>query len=308
MIRAGCRQFLLGAFALAFIAACGGPSLQGPLAVSSAASRSWIAPNAKAQDLLYISDLGANAVDVYSYPDLKLVGSLHGFGSVAGLCSDTAGTVFVVDEAGPVEVYAHGGSTPIRSLATSGAPYGCAVDPTTGNLALTQLSSYLYSAVWIYPKAKGAPAKYNDEQIDSTYFCGYDPNGNLIVDGWNRSAQIILVELPKHGKSLRIVNFGDGKSGTTPGGVQWDGTYVAVADKGSGAIYRTSEGGKVAQTVKLTDGANVLQFWIAGSTLIGPNAQSPGTVGFWRYPAGGAPTKTLKGFYYPFGATLSAAK
>jgi hypothetical protein len=235
MITPGCRYFMLGVFAFVFITACNGPAQQAQPALSNAASRSWIAPGAKAQSLLYISDLGANAVDVYSYPDLKLAGSLHDFGSVAGLCSNKAGEVFVVDEAGPVDVYAHGGSSPIRTLQTSGAPYGCAVDPTTGNLALTNLSSYLYSAVWVYPKAKGTPVKYNNDQIDSTYFCGYDASGNLIVDGWNRTAQFILVELPKNGKSLRLLNFG--KTGTTPGGVQWDGKYVAVGDKGSGVIY-----------------------------------------------------------------------
>ena len=113
---------------------------------------------ATSENLLYVSDIGTNEVDVYPYPSGSLVGKLSGFGSVAGLCANKAGDVFVVDEAGPVQMFAHGGTSPIRKLTTTGAPYGCAVDPTTGNLALTNLSSYLYGTIAIYPKANGTPS------------------------------------------------------------------------------------------------------------------------------------------------------
>jgi len=42
-------------------------------------------------------------------------------------------------------------------------------------------------------------------------------------------------------------------------------------------------------------------FWLEGSTLIGPNAQSGGAVAFWHYPAGGAPSKTMRQFLEPTG-------
>jgi hypothetical protein len=255
--------------------------------------------------LLYVSDLGANAVDVFTYPHGTQVGKLTGFGSVAGLCSDKAGEVFVVDESGPVVVYAHAGTKPIRKLVTSGAPYGCSVDPISGNLALTQLSSYLHGALSVYPKAKGKAIVYRDKEIDATWFCGYDRSGNLFADAWDRYGKLILVELAKGGKTLEIFDLGE--SFQNPGGVEWDGKYVAVGNRGAGLIYRTSETGHVAQTLTLKSGQNVEQFWLEGSTLVGPNAQSPGTVGFWHYPAGGSPYKTLGGFSYPFGATVSLA-
>lgn len=254
-------------------------------------------------DLLYISDLGANAVDYYTYPGGSLIGKLTGFGSVAGLCSDKAGDVFVVDEAGPIQMYAHGGKTSKRKLQTSGAPYGCAIDPTTGNLALTQLSSYSYGAIAIYPQSKGTPKIYRDKGIDATWFCGYDNKGNLFADAWDSFGTNMLVELPAGAHSFK--KFYLPKSFQNPGGVQWDGKYIAVSNRGASVIDRITESGHVAATIKLKDGANVEQFWIQGSTLIGPNAQSPGTVPFWRYPAGGTPSKTLSGFYYPFGATVS---
>jgi hypothetical protein len=59
---------------------------------------------AASENLLYVSDIGTNEVDVYPYPSGSLVGKLTGFGSVAGLCVNKGGDVFVVDEAGPVQV------------------------------------------------------------------------------------------------------------------------------------------------------------------------------------------------------------
>src|SRR5579871_849713 len=86
---------------IALLAGCGGALSPAPSGQTSPRFlHSTGAPNAKGQALLYISDLGANAVDVYTYPQGDSVNSLTGFGSVAGLCSDKAGDVFVVDEAG----------------------------------------------------------------------------------------------------------------------------------------------------------------------------------------------------------------
>lgn len=289
------------------LAGCAAP-MQTTRAVVAPEHASWIDPAAQTGDLLYVSDLGANDVAVYTYPGGTLVGKLNDFAAVAGLCADKAGDIFVVDEAGPVVVYAHGGTSPLRTLATMGAPYGCAVDPVTGNLALTNLSSYIDGAIAIYPKAKGKPKLYyNRKIVDSTYFCGYDDSGNLYVDGWNRSAQFIFLKLPKGGASFRIATL---KTPTNdPGGVEWDGKYVAVGDKGSGKVYRIDGAtNKIEQTIALKNGTNVEQFWLSGTTLVGPNFQGGGPVGYWRYPSGGSPTKTIGGLYEPFGAAVSVGK
>jgi len=297
------RRWSVGICAVILFGGCGGtqPPAGAPNAMQVA--RSWIASQTIPQKLLYVSDLGTNAVDVYPYPKGALIGKLTGFGSVAGLCTDTAGDVFVVDESGPVVMFAHGGTTPIRTLATTEAPYGCAVDPASGDLALTNLSSYLAGVVSIYRRAKGSPKVYKDTSVDSTYFCSYDGKGNLFVDGWDRSANFILIELPKGASTFTITHLQGAKQ---PGGVQFDGHYVAVGDQGAGVVYRM-KGGAVAQTIKLGRGANVEQFWIAGSTIVGPNAQNDGTVGFWSYPSGGAPTQSLNAFVYPIAAAVSIA-
>lgn len=303
---------LIGAFATAaLLMGCGGSPLPGAAGGASSrgagvSARTWMLPDAKRATLLYVSDLGANAVDAFTYPQGKLVGALTGFGSVSGICTNKNGDLFVVDEAGPVVAYAHGGSTPLRKLTTSGAPYGCAADPVTGDLAVTNASSYLYGALAVYPKAKGKPRVYRDSQIDATWFCGYDDSGNLFLDAWNRYGKPIFVELPKRSRGLRVTIFG--RDLVKPGGVQWDGKYVAVGDQGAGLIYRTNAAGHVQQVVRLKRGTDVEQFWIAGSTIVGPNAQSNGNVGLWQYPAGGSPRSTIGGFYYPIGAALSTAR
>lgn len=311
------RYYMFGVCAAAStFAGCGGSSTPQPAVPQAgmhAAARGFATGPARmsamgtAVNLLYVSDLGANSVNVYTYAKGKLVGKLTGFGSVAGLCADKAGDVFVVDEAGPVQVFAHGGTTPIRELQTSGAPNSCAVDPSSGNLAVTQLSSYLDGAISIYPKARGKPKVYFDKaNIDATFFCGYDGRGNLYIDGWDRSANAILVQLPKGRSTFTISKVN--KSVQTPSGVQWDGKYVAIGDKGAGLIYRTNGTGQVAQTIKLQNGTDVDGFWIQGKTLVGPDAQSGGAVGFWTYPSGGAPARTVSGFYYPIAVTVSLAK
>jgi len=292
------RVFAIGV-CLAASSACSGfqPATLAPQA--PAASR----PGITHGDLLYISDLGANAVLYYTYPQGKLVGKLTGFGSVATLCADKGGDVFVVDFTGPVDVYAHGGTTPIRTLAGSGAPNGCAVDPTTGDLAVTNESSYLYGTISVYPKAKGKPKIYYNSQVDATFYCGYDDRGNLFIDGWNRSGVVILLELPKGSSQFKIMSLDH--TIQKPGGLLWDGKYIAISDEGTAAIDRMTPVGKVMGVVKLHNGAGVNQFWLQGSALIGPNAQNKGTVPFWHYPGGGSSFHTITGFYYPIGATIS---
>jgi sugar lactone lactonase YvrE len=57
-----------------------------------------MSPQAKKQDLLYVSDDGNYRVYVYTYPGAKLVGTLDtAYGSPAGMCVDGAGHIFVAE-------------------------------------------------------------------------------------------------------------------------------------------------------------------------------------------------------------------
>jgi len=167
-------------------------------------------------------------------------------------------------------------------------------------------------SVSIFAHAKGTPKVFTDSEIAHFNFCGYDPKGNLYADGTDASQSVFyFAELPKGQKALKNIML-TGGSIYYPGGVQWDGKYVAVGDQmaggvsGASAIYQTTgASGKIVHETPLDFPGDVVQFWIQRSTVIGPNAPYNG-VGFFKYPAGGKPTKTLtKGFDYPQGSAIS---
>lgn len=105
------------------------------------AARSWMLPEAKNNDLLYVSDLLAQVVYIYTYRGHKLVGTLTGFFNPEGLCVDKAGDVYVTNDTSEgvhqITEYAHGATTPLRTLNDpQGRANGCSVDPKTGDLAV----------------------------------------------------------------------------------------------------------------------------------------------------------------------------
>ncbi len=85
---------------------------------------SWMSPDAKKKStLLYVADEATNSVYVYDYPSGTLQGTLTGFNTPSGLCSNKGGDVFVLNGNGStVDVYAHGGTSPLRSLNVPGYP------------------------------------------------------------------------------------------------------------------------------------------------------------------------------------------
>src|ERR1700734_1697106 len=104
-ITLGRRALSLGA-AAALLAGCGGsqPPIGAPgavpqrRAIATHAERggSWMLPEAKGKDLLYVSSDSNGSVDVYSYPQLKRVGKLSRLNSAAaGECIDKMGDVFI---------------------------------------------------------------------------------------------------------------------------------------------------------------------------------------------------------------------
>jgi len=280
--------------------------------------RSWMATDAKSTDLLYISDAESGDLYVYSYPQAKLKGALTGLDGPEGECVDNAGNVFVANT-GATEIleYAHGGTTPIATFGDSGYyPVGCAIDPTTGNLAITNICREEYGQcvadgdLLIYA-GKHAPKTYSDSLIAEYYFCGYDDSGNLYIDGLYNS-DFAFAELPHHKSTFTNITLNTFVY--QPGGVQWDGKYVAVGneDLNNNAIYEFSISGTQGKLAHPggtpLDGATLVgQFWIQGKVVIGPNRGGSGTVMFWKYPRGGSPTKVLNAFSTPVGAAVSTA-
>lgn len=265
---------------------------------------------AKSGALLYVSDLQSNTVFVYSYPQNKRVGTIKNIGTPRSECSDAQGNVWIADMGGEdVVEYAHGDATPIAALDVNGPPTGCSVDPVTGNLAVSGGTGGVVLS--IFRKTKhgfGAPRRLTDDAMDTPAFCAYDGKGNLFLDGRDKakSNAFLLYEL-RQGKG-DFVHVTLDRTIKMPGQMQWDGTAVAIADAGVSPtpVYRfkVSAGkGRLTGTTRLRASRFVRQFWIDGSTLVGPN---PGghDVGFWTYPAGGSPDRTISNVN-AYGATVS---
>jgi len=302
--------------------------LQAPLGVRSSRQRSWMAPDAKhKQRLLYVADEATGDVNVYDYPNGKLEGTLTGFNAPSGMCTNKAGEVFILNGGGfTIDVYAHGGSVPIRTLELPGYPeFTCSVDPTTGNLGLGTFDGSCGECaglIVVFADAQGTPTTYQPSGQIGFPGCGYDEHGNLYCNAYSSDDhKFLLFELPNGSTNVGQIAV-SGSSSLKAGPVQWDGEYLAIGSGAVGTIYQialSGSTGSVEGSTQLDGTGWVWQFWITklgpqnrlrqGKRIVAPTyGGSNSEVGYWKYPAGGDATFAITGFAQPDGATISTLK
>lgn len=280
------------------------------------AGPSWMKPAGYVGALLYVSDPGANVVNVLTYPNGKRIGKLTGFNQPRGECVDASGNVYITNEgASNILEYAHGGTTPIKTIDEPGQkPYDCAVNLNEGNLtgnfavANTSTTSGGPGSVTIYGGKAAGTHQLNS--FSSVLFLGYTHQenvSNLFVDGLDESGGFRCAILSPHRTKFRPVSLP--QSIGAPGAIQWDGKYLTVGDQngpsGTTIIDRFSiKFGNITFIDAVPLSSQVGQYFPDGATVVGPYTTS-GTVSFWSYPAGGSPTKTLAFFVAPFGSVVS---
>ncbi len=268
-------------------------------------------------DLLYVADTGSDEVDVYTYPAGKPAGVLTGFNGVAFICADKNGNVFIPDYgAHEILEYAHGGTSPIRTLNDSyESPYSCAVDLRTEDLAVANYDSGSGADISVYRDAKGAPRDYS---TSFPYFCAYDASSNLYVEGYLKGSQGTYFQFSRLAKGARrftVLALQDIPA--FPNGLQWDGTYLAI---GTGTMAGSSTGdtyiyhvaitrsiGRTVGTTSLVENGLTSDFFIDGPTIIVSGGNPVTHTKFFHYPGGGEPTKTLKEGT-PAGVVVSAGR
>ena len=231
--------------AVAMLAGCGGsrPELSMPgLAQPAAKAVAWEHRHARMDgalakwDLLYVSNENGThqngSVTVYRYWKRTLVETLTDFKAPEGACVDVAGNVYITDwGANEVVEYAHGGETPIRTLAAD-SPQSCAVDRRSGDLAIASRKG-----VSIYRHGEGKPRTHKDKLLSNYHALGYDNDGNLLVtDGCGRGSSPSCQPadfgyLPRRGRSLINISI-PGPHGYTyylhVSAVLWDGKYWVI--------------------------------------------------------------------------------
>lgn len=296
--------------AAALLAGCNNHSnLQAiPGVAAQDGARSWMSADAASSDLMYVTNLTAAQVNVYSYPKVAPMGTLTGMGVPHGMCTDKAGDVFVIaggDAGTSIVEFAHGGTTPLRTLADPGYfAQSCAVDPMTGTLAVTNSSRNFSQmppgpgSVALYAHGKGRPTIVTDKSDLYTYsYDAYDNKGNLYVDGMNFKNQIFEFAVIRAG-TKKFINITLNSTLNIPGGVLWDGQYLAVGNQniyGPDEVYRFSIHGRIGVTegyVPLTGSCDTIQFALMNGTLIAPNDCNK-SVKFWKYPGGGPAMRSI---------------
>jgi hypothetical protein len=275
-------------------------------------------------DLLYtaylVSDNRLNtrsALSVSTFPEGKNVATIALRGVATGVCSDRSGDVWVVQENRDDHVayeYVHGGTKPIAQIHvpyTRGFALGCAVDPTTGNLAVLVANGNGRGFVEVWAGARSSkPASFDVPFFPNA--CAYDANGNLFVDGSVGSTQIFSFgELLKGTSRVETVKL-DRRPYNFPGGIAWDGTYVDLGDNdgaGYGKIYRiavSSYEGHVVAIVHFARLNYAPMFAVRGGWLVGTSGGYAHEVSLWHFPAGGQRVKELERFAHPSnGVTIS---
>jgi hypothetical protein len=298
-------------------AGCGGSVTGGGFSVAGQARSA----SARAGDLLYVATARNPSIDtagsiaILAYPQLKSVAEISGIGSPTGLCTDPAGNVWVVavaDNAWNAYEYAHGGTTPITEIPirNPNVAWGCAVDPTTGNLAVftgVDGTGVKRPAVVIWPGARDVkPAKY---PLSFTPTAGaYDPQGNLFVDGYvGGTEQFDFAELAAGSKSFVKITIN--RHTEFPGGVEWDGGYIALDTGGLGrraVIYRLSISGRNATVVGTVVAKTLSEsvFAVGDGTVA---ATSGRKVLLWAYPQGGQPNQFVVRYHSLRGLAVSLA-
>jgi hypothetical protein len=276
---------------------------------------SWMRPDAKKSDLIYV---GYNyQIDVYSYPKGDLVGQLT-LDYVSAICSDKNGNVWIgntLRNGSQMVEYAHGATDPTTQV-FSYPPRNCAVDPKSGDMAVVGFGdSTGKQNIEIYAQAQGLPQTYSSNYFTEWWACTYDSKGNLMIQGTVRSfGEAGLGELLKGHKKITPVNL---QTDYGSAGVQWDGKYFLVAYENDKQLFRyqiKNGNATFVDNVNLTlpQGEYLQNMWLTGNTVFASgvtfaDTSNGPTVGGFAYPAGGAPLHAFEPGLYPLLMTVSVA-
>jgi hypothetical protein len=265
---------------------------------------------AKGKDFEYVINSYGSYASIFDYPkSVQQIGQINnvgGQGCTNVLYGYGKKTFWIVAGQNQITEYKVE-KTPIKTLSVNYSfPTSCAMD-NSGDLAVGIFfeSGAGGGDVVIFKNASGSGTVYTTP-LSAEYFDGYDPQGNLFADGFNRSGAFELVELPKG--SSKFVGITLSNTVEFPGSVQWDGKYVTVFDQEANNFYQYTISGTKATlegTVSLKGSGDCAQTWNVGSLVYCGDAGNDGGEVF-KYPAGGSPVAVFTGnFVTPLGVVAA---
>jgi len=289
--------------------------------------KSWISPDiARAPRLYFGTDYGLGDVYVYTMPGMVLKATLTGFSGPQGECADAHGNIFIANtNTFQVLEYSRTGTLVNTFTDTYGYPVGCAIDPATGNLAVTDIFGFSGAGqvvVWAGANPSSTPTTLSNPSQYYYYFAGYGPGSSLWVDGRDSSGFYILSGCGASSCSTIPVSGG---TINFPGAVQWDNTrstWVVFDQSGSGGndsypisgsgvlgtptAYMNYSGSSVCDIVQGVIAAHGHNYVAGGDYEYCGSATT--TYDRWGYTGGGMPTNyaTASSTYTtPIGAAIS---
>ena len=278
-----------------------------------------VAAMQKSKIEIFVSDAEDNVVNIYNTSG-KLLGQIAGLSEPQGIAADGKANLYVVNTAdSDVQIYAPPYTNPPTILADPGEyPAGVAVTYNGEFVAVSNIISTSGGpgSILIYKKGK-AGFKISNSILARVYFCAFDADGNLYVDGENASGQVVIGEIAnatKGGKKIKRLTY-DGTTIGFPGGIQvTTHDKIAIMDQDSSTIYtfnqpvKGSLGSPIATTV-LTGSSDAVTFAFTASNkdLWGADAATTGVAEF-AYPAGGNPVKSFTEGGEPIGVALVPAE
>jgi hypothetical protein len=294
--------------------------------------KSWISPDIRrAPRLLFGSDYGTGDLDIFSLPTLALKATITGLSGPQGMCSDNDGNVWAANTNTQQLLEFSRSGLLLNTIDDSyGYPVGCAVNLKNGDIAVFNIFNvsgaggiYVYACPSCTPTEVTIPGGYFN------YFGGYDPRGNLYVDGKDSSGSFTVGEVPAGSSSGFVISVAGGTL-YFPGFVQWykPGNYLAVADQlcndsNASCIYwiaiSGSSGTITGQTTLLNPAGGQICDMVQGvlnpvgeKNVVGSDYEYCGYASSsfdrWLYPAGGLPTNSANftsSYSEPIGAAIS---
>lgn len=318
----------LAIVAAATVAACGSSSSP-QFSPSESLARSAAMRGAAAfGQMLFETDPGTGDVDVFSLPRMKLKQQLKGFKLPTAACSDGSSNIWIGNYMKHEMLeYSYTGRLVNTIKRAHLDPYGCAVDPVSEAVAVTNFDEFKFKAgeILIFSGPSGRPIIFRNPAQAYYYNVASDPFGDLWATGFTATGHPVISKCGA--SSCQTVKLRGGRI-FSPGPIAWDGTHgdFIIFDKkcresattcsypvsddgvlGAPTTYLNPAGGALCN---LTQAAIVATGQRKIAIVGGDNEHScaghkKSSVDFWKYPQGGLPASHNDRVSSPWSAAVN---